>query len=107
MVLGLFLITPSWADDITDFQIEGISLGDNALDFIIDEDKIDKKFWPGSKKYYSFDLGQNSKIKFETYDNMQFIVKNGDKKYKLQGIKGYIYYRNDIIGCFEKKRSSR
>ena len=31
LVLGLFLITPSQADDISDFQIEGISIRDSAL----------------------------------------------------------------------------
>ena len=29
----LFLITPSWADDIREFEIEGMSIGDSALDF--------------------------------------------------------------------------
>ena len=33
VVLGLFLITPSHADDIRDFQIEGISIGDSLLDY--------------------------------------------------------------------------
>ena len=31
LVLGLFLITPSLADDISDFEIEGISIGDSLL----------------------------------------------------------------------------
>ena len=33
LVLGLLLITPSQADDIRDFQIEGMSLGDSLLDY--------------------------------------------------------------------------
>ena len=34
MVLGLLFITaPSLADDIRDFQIEGISVGDSFLDY--------------------------------------------------------------------------
>ena len=33
VVLGLFLITPSQADDIRDFQIEGMSIGDSLLDY--------------------------------------------------------------------------
>ena len=44
LIIILTLQVPSRADDIKDFQIEGISLGDNALDFIIDETKIVKKF---------------------------------------------------------------
>ena len=39
LVLGLFLITPSQADDIRDFQIEGMSIGDSLLDYF-GEDKI-------------------------------------------------------------------
>jgi len=34
LVLGLFLTTPSQADDIRDFQIEGISIGDSLLDYM-------------------------------------------------------------------------
>ena len=32
VVLSLFLITPSQANDIRDFQIEGMSIGDSLLD---------------------------------------------------------------------------
>ena len=44
----LFLIfftlqAPSWADDIRDFQIEGMSIGDSLLDFI-SKDKIENEF---------------------------------------------------------------
>ena len=42
MVLGLFLIIPSKADDIQDFQIEGISVGDSLLDYF-SEEEINKK----------------------------------------------------------------
>ena len=31
VVLGLCLITPSLADDISDFEIEGMSIGDSLL----------------------------------------------------------------------------
>jgi len=57
--LYLFLIlfslqTPSQADDIRDFQIEGMSIGDSALDFfskkMINEGK---GFLYKSKKFYS------------------------------------------------------
>ena len=37
LVLGLFLITPSKADDISEFEIEGMSIGDSALDFFSEE----------------------------------------------------------------------
>ena len=34
IVLSLYFITPILADDIKEFQIEGMSLGDSVLDFI-------------------------------------------------------------------------
>ena len=47
IALGLFLATPLKADDIQDFQIEGMSIGDSALDFF-NENQIIKN----SKNYY-------------------------------------------------------
>ena len=49
--LYLFLIfftlqTTSWADDIRDFQIEGMSIGDSLLDYFSEEEIIsNKKDW--------------------------------------------------------------
>ena len=49
----LFLIlfslqTSSWADDISDFEIEGVSIGDSLLDYF-SEDEIN------NKKYFLFE----------------------------------------------------
>ena len=49
LVLGLFLITPSWADDIRDFEIEGMSIGDSLLDYF-NEKEINDNFYIAS--YY-------------------------------------------------------
>ena len=55
IVLFLILNLQSWtkADDIRELEIEGISIGDSALDFfskdIIDDKKI---FYPNSKKFF-------------------------------------------------------
>ena len=37
------LQTPSQADDIRDFQIEGMSVGDSALDYFTEEDILSSK----------------------------------------------------------------
>ena len=43
VVLGLlFLSAPSYADDIKDFEIEGMSIGDSLLDYF-SEEEIKKK----------------------------------------------------------------
>ena len=38
MVLGLLLIIPSYAADISEFEIEGMSIGDNLLDYMSEEE---------------------------------------------------------------------
>ena len=83
--LYLFLIlftlqTPSQADDIRDFEIEGISIGDSALDYF-SEDEIKnatKNQYPNSKKY-TVRLFHNLP-KFEVYDGIQVTYKTNDKK---------------------------
>ena len=58
VVLSLCFITPSQADDIRDFQIEGMSIGDSLLDYFSEKDiKSAKKVtYPSSDKYYVISL---------------------------------------------------
>jgi len=106
--LYLFLIlftlqTPSQADDIRDFQIEGISVGDSLLDYL-SEEKINepKKFYyPDSKKFYNITF--YSLPRLETYDGIQFYIKKKDKRYIVYGIVGQIYFKDNIKDCYKKK----
>ena len=40
LILILTLQTSSWADDIRDFQIEGMSVGDSLLDYFDESEMI-------------------------------------------------------------------
>ena len=80
------------ADDIRELEIEGISIGNNALDFfskkIIDENS---SFYPKSKKFFrsTMPLYNNE------FDSVQMHIKN-DNKYIIYSISGLIHYqRND------------
>ena len=101
LVLGLFLITPSEADDIRDLQIEGISLGDSALNFF-SETQIAK----GTRDYYddkTFTTVENNKLDFfKTYDAVDFHHKTGDKDYKIYGLGGVLYFIGNIEACYSK-----
>ena len=100
LVLGLFLITPSQADDIKDFQIEGISIGDSALEFFdkkeIEERKkigfvyTDKTFF--SATFYNKDF-------FEKYHNVQLHIKANDSKYIIYSVAGRINYEDNYNEC--------
>jgi len=103
----LFLIlfsfsTPSFADDVSDFEIEGMSVGDSLLDYLekwnITEEVIinsPKNYYPGSKKFY----GIKFLIKSGDYDNFGFLLKENDKKYIIYILRGKKVFANDLENC--------
>ena len=101
----LFLVlfsfsAPSFADDIRDFQIEGMSIGDSLLDYFSEE-----KIKENSKNYFEskftlvvIDHSKN----FQVYDGVHFFHKKEDERYKIYSITGYIDYDKNIDGCYKK-----
>jgi len=105
VVLGLFLITPSQADDIRDFEIEGMSIGDSLLDFFSKEEIKNNIMWHynDNKKNNEFVVVEFFSVPyFETYDGAQFIIKTEDKKYKIYAITGAISFKKNINNCYPK-----
>jgi len=102
LILVFTLETPSQADDIRDFQIEGMSIGDSLLDYFSEEEiEIKKKnglVYP-NKDYYSATFRSS---KYEMYERVQFHLKATDKKYIIYSIGGKIYYPNTINNCYMK-----
>ena len=106
VVLILIFSLQSWtkADDIRDFEIEGISLEDSALDYF-NVSTIKKN----SRNYYkdkAFIPVQNDKLPFfKTYDFFDFRYRAGDKKYIMQSISGIIDFKNkDLSKCIQLKK---
>ena len=89
--LGLFLITPSQADDIRDFEIEGMSIGDKLLNY---------------SNFNKVDEGEFIKValaKDNDYSLSVFYQKNDSEKI-IQGIEA-IYYQN-LSSCLESKKKA-
>ena len=103
MVLGLLLCSNAYADDISDFQIEGISIGDSILDYYSKKEiKKNKKNYTKDKTFSTVEI-QN--IKSETYDGIQLNYKTKDKKYIIFGVTEIVDCRNNFSICeneFEK-----
>ena len=104
--LFLFLFSfsaPSFADDIRDFQIEGMSVGDSLLDYFSESEikNAETKYYPGDKKF--FNIFYNSLPQFKVYDQIQILLKTGDKKYEIHGITGGINFKNNLTDCLKKK----
>ena len=105
-VLILIFNFQSWtkADDISEFTIDGISLGESLLDHFskTDLDNQTRYEYP-SKKFFLINLpmyliDQNSK-----YDNIQVSLKNKDELYKPYSISGVINFKDNIQECYPLK----
>ena len=107
-VLVLIFSLQSWtkADDISDFEIEGMSIGDSALDYF-SEKKILEGIKVNAKSYKQFKpknkFGEIYSTEANTYDQISFFVKTDDPKYEIYLIRGMIRYDSNLDKCLEKK----
>jgi hypothetical protein len=111
-----FSTSPVIADDISSYQIEGISIGESLLDYM-SEDKIlseierTKEWYPHLKepyKYANVYLGG----KFNNFDYLGFVIENNqtnqyvsnkDEKYIIQSILGNKDYIENFDACINKR----
>ena len=85
------------ADDIRDFEIQGLTLGDSLLQMYSKKEikellKTDSNFYPSSKKY----LLLATEGKDENFDQLNIDLKYNDKGYIIYGLSQYkrIEYKN-------------
>jgi hypothetical protein len=103
LVLILSFHSLTKADDITDFEIEGISIGDKLFDHITLKqfnDWEEYKYYYKDKKFVVIPCSISS----EQYDQVGCTYKNTtDGNYKIYGVNGTIIFPKDINKCFKKK----
>jgi len=106
-VLVLIFSFQSWtkADDISDFEIEGISIGDSLLDHFTLEKIINENnhtFYPSSRKFFQINFENVSN--FKTYQHLTALVKLDDKNYIIYVLTGYIDYKKNINDCYRQEK---
>jgi len=98
--------TFSFADDISEYQIEGISIGDSLLDHLSREEIITEIGI--NKPSYNYLTDEFGEVyldgNFDTYDHLAFKVKTKDKNYIIYSIKGSISYDDKLDQCFTKQK---
>jgi len=100
LILTLSFQSLAKSDDIRDFQIEGMGIGDSIMDFV-NKDEINNKMitnYPGSKKFSRFYK------KFSQYAHVQFHFKTEDKNFIIQGIEGVNYFKNNLANCLKEQK---
>ena len=108
ILLTLFVLLLSssvFADDISDFEIEGMSIRDSLLDYVSEmqiQNNI-KDYTFKNDKFYAIDF--DDIIPGKIYDGIGIFLKKNDERYLIYGIYGVIFYQYDINHCYEKKES--
>ena len=99
LILIFTLQTPSQADDIRDFQIEGMSIGNNLLDYMT-EDEINnsKRNYTKNKRYYVVGYDKNLNV----YDSVDIYLKSADKNYEIRALTGQLHIKGKK--CLSKKK---
>jgi hypothetical protein len=106
-VLVLIFSLQSWAkaDDISDFEIEGMSVGDSLLNYM-SEKEIQRNtlaYFDDVREYYV--IGYNKNL--STYERLEIYLKTNDKSYKVYGITGGLFPENLNKCLNEQKKISQ
>ena len=107
LILILTFSFQAWtkADDIRDFEIEGISVGDSLLNFFSEKEinkKINSKstYWYPNNTYVSILIKSEN---FKIYEEIGAVFKPNDNKFILQSIEGTFNYGSKINECYKKQ----
>ena len=109
-VLILIFSFQSWtkADDIRDFEIEGMSIGDSLLDHYneseLKQELLNKFYYPRSKEFFQIALYTKNK---SDYDFVQFHLKDKDDNYEIYSLTGVIDFDNNIESCLKEMNEIR
>ena len=95
------------ADDIRDFEIDGISIGDSLLnltnkEYIISEINANSENYSSNfpkDKFGEVYLDSNK----EKYSDLSFFVKTNDPEYKIYMLRGIMRFNNDLEKCLKQK----
>ena len=100
-ILTLSFQTLSKADDIRDFEIEGMSVGDKLSDFMsINEIKENTlPYFKDKRKYYVVGIIDNLK----KYDQVEIYLKSNDKSYEIKTILAGVFM-DDFNKCIKDKK---
>ena len=103
LVLVLTFSLQSWtkADDIRNFEIEGMSIGDNLLNFYEEKTILDLK-----KDFYTNDRFMTSSFRTvlnsDKFDSLQISYDQSFKIYEIEGAIDFISKNNNCIKKFDE-----
>ena len=106
ILFTLFILFSSslvFAEDISSFEIEGMSVGESLLDYFNKEEILNNKELIPYKNDDFYSIGFYNNSKFKIYDAVQISLKKNDAKYIIYSIAGGIFFNENIDDCLIKK----
>ena len=92
LILIFSLQSLSKADDVSDFEIEGMSIGESALNYFDEEILIKNKQYYTNSKSTTFFLTNVYSNNFKKFDNIMFHFKDNDSEYTIHSISGAVFF---------------
>ena len=100
-IIILFFNLQFWAkaDDVRDFEIQGMSIGDSLLNFL-SKNEIEnlRRNYVQGKDYYVVGIVDKQSV----YQTIDVYLKTGDTNYTIRTLGGMIFYDN-LDNCLKKK----
>ncbi len=94
-----------FADNISDFEIEGISIGDSLLDHFSKEEIIKNKrnnwYLNTDGKFMASQFYPDQK---SIYEALAIHFKTNDKNFIVEGVSGGIFYKKNFKECYLKQK---
>ena len=112
LILTFSFQTLSRADDLRDFEIAGISVGDSLLEHFSKETILEELNSPFTfiykdNKFADIAIGNTDTYvlnkKFDNYYDLGVVIKPNDKNFRIYKISGRIFCKNDFNICLSKK----
>ena len=100
VIFLLFFNTITKADDISDFEIEGMSIGDSLLDYL-SKKEIDKLESHHKGEYKQSLIRKDLK----NYETIVVSYKKIDNKFIIEGLTGNLGIYKGISSCYKKMNS--
>jgi len=94
----------TYANDVRDFEIEGITIGDTLLDHFSKNEIKNFTITTYQNNTDEYFMLTGAEDKSQEYDSLSFHVKKNDNQYIVHSISGSLYYEKNFNKCLNKKK---
>ena len=106
----LFFSTSVFAEDISDFEISGVSVGDNLLNYFTKDEIIKRINEVGGDGYNDKYYGVYFNVENTKYDRVSYVINYSKNNYItnnnnfiIEGLRGQIFYKDNFLKCLQEK----